>query len=102
MSDNADRFNIDKTNLSLLPVSACEHEARVWMFGAKKYGRSNWKKLWGDDTITTAMDSLLRHSFAILNGESVDPESGEYHAAHIRCNAAMIIEHEENTKNKEA
>jgi hypothetical protein len=70
------------------------------MGGEKKYGRSNWKKLWGEDTVNVAMSSLLRHAFAILNGEVTDAESGEYHAAHIRANAAMLIEYYEVQKDE--
>lgn len=89
----AKRFNKDKIDMSLLPVEACLQEAKVWQLGEKKYGRDNWKKLWGDDTIQVAMASLLRHAFAILDGQINDPETGLDHAAHIRCNAAMILEY---------
>lgn len=98
MTDKAKRFNQDKIDLSLLPTIACKEEAKVWMFGAEKYGRVNWKKLWGDDTVNVAMASLLRHAFAILDGEVNDKESGLDHAAHIRCNAAMILEHRAKAK----
>jgi len=93
MSETAKRFNDDKVDFSLLPVEACKSESRVWMFGERKYDRGNWKKLWGEKTIDVAIASLLRHAFAILDGEIRDPESGEYHAGHIRCNAAMLIEY---------
>jgi len=93
MSNQASRFNTGKIDLALLPAAACQEEARVWMMGEEKYGRDNWKKLWGDQTITVVMASLLRHAFSILDGETVDSESGLDHAAHIRCNAAMIIEY---------
>jgi len=92
-ADSADRFNDGKVDLTLVPTEANKAEARVWGFGADKYGRDNWKKLWGDDTVNVVMASLLRHSYAILEGEINDPESGEQHAAHIRCNAAMLIEY---------
>lgn len=91
--DNALRFNQNKVDLTLLPAEACEQECRVWMMGEKKYGRYNWKKLWGPKTVEVAMASLLRHAFAILEGEVNDEESGLDHAAHIRCNAAMILEY---------
>ena len=61
------------------------------MAGAEKYDRNNWKKLWGDQTVEVVMASLLRHAFAIQKGEMLDEESGLPHAAHIRCNAAMLI-----------
>ncbi len=89
----AKRFNSGKPQLSLLPAIACEEEAKVWEFGAKKYGRSNWRSLWGDNTTNVALDSALRHLFAMLDGEMIDKESGLYHAAHARCNLAMILEY---------
>lgn len=89
----ADRFNEGKIDLTLIPTAAQREEALVWMNGEKKYGRSNWKKLWGDKTVETVMASLLRHANAILDGEVNDSESGLMHAGHIRCNAAMLIEY---------
>jgi hypothetical protein len=100
MSDKAKRFNSGKVDLSLLPVDACMEEAKVWMSGADKYGRNNWEKLWGDDTTNVVMASLLRHAFAILAGETHDPESGLLHAAHLRCNAAMLIKYEKDKEEK--
>jgi hypothetical protein len=78
----------DKPKLSLIPRKAQEAEARVWAFGAQKYGRGNYRKgfAW-----SRALDALLRHATAISGGEFRDPETGEHHAAHIRCCAAMLI-----------
>ena len=85
------RHNEGKIDYTLLPIDALQAEARVWQMGEAKYGRNNWQKLWAEDTINVVMASMLRHAFAILEGELLDPESGEHHAAHIRCNAAMLI-----------
>lgn len=93
MTEHALRDNKKKVDLTLLPLIACEEECKVWMFGAVKYGRNDWRKLWGDKTIETANASLLRHALAINEGEIYDKESGLPHAAHIRCNAAMILEY---------
>ena len=89
----AQRDNKDKVDYTLIPVKASKAEARVWMKGAQKYSKDNWKQLWEDDTVDVVMASLLRHAFSILEGEWLDPETGEPHAAHIRCNAAMLIEY---------
>ncbi len=89
----ADRHNLDKIDLSYIPVEGSIQEAAVWEFGAKKYGRNNWKKLWGDDTINVAMASAMRHMLAILDGQLTDDESKLPHAAHVRCNMAMILEY---------
>lgn len=88
---NATRHNKNKVDLSLLPTEACIEECKVWEFGAKVYGRSNWEKLWGDKTVEVVLASMLRHIAALKRGEYYDPESGEQHAGHIRCNAAMLI-----------
>lgn len=92
MGDTAKRFNQGKVDYTLIPVEAQRQEALVWAHGEKKYGRDNWKKLWGESTIVTVMQSLLRHANAIQEGEVLDLESGLPHAAHIRCNAAMLLE----------
>lgn len=99
---NASRYNEGKVDLSLIPVEASMQECKVWQAGAKKYTRNNWKKLWGDDTVNVAMASLLRHAFKILEGEEKDEESGLYHAAHIRCNAAMLLEYYKKEREKDA
>jgi len=98
MTDKAKRFNEGKVDLTLVPTKALKAEARVWMLGEKKYGRNNWEKLWGSDTVNLVMACLLRHAYAILEGEDYDKESGQPHAAHIRANAAMLIEHLDRKK----
>lgn len=82
------RFNLDKPRLELLVPEAMEAEARVWAMGAEKYGEYNWQKgmKW-----TIILACILRHTFAIMRGEDFDKESGELHAAHIKCNASMLI-----------
>ena len=87
----AKRFNSGKVDMTLLPTAAMRAEARVWMKGEEKYGRDNWTKLWGEDTINLCMACALRHSTAIMDGELIDEESGQPHAAHIKCNMSMII-----------
>jgi len=101
----AKRFNTGKIDFTITPVDALIEEAKVWSMGEKKYGRNNWEKLWGDKTVEVVMQSALRHSNAILQGEFIDEESGLQHAAHVRCNMAMLIryfnEHKFKGKTKE-
>lgn len=91
----AKRYNSGKPELvdifKYIPQDAMLEEAAVWKMGAEKYGMNNWEKLWGDDTVKVVMSSLLRHAEAIVRGEINDKESGKQHAAHIRCNAAMLL-----------
>ena len=93
LGEDALRFNEGKTDYTLIPVEAQRQEAAVWKLGTEKYGKDNWKKLWGDESIHVIMASLMRHANAILEGELFDSESELPHAAHIRCNAAMILEY---------
>lgn len=97
----ARRYNKGKVDYTMIPLDALEVEARVWMLGEEKYGPNNWTKLWDEDTPRVAMGSALRHIFAYLSGEDLDPESGVHHLAHVRCNAAMGIRYY-NNKKKEA
>lgn len=85
----ADRFNDGKPQWSMVDFKSLDDMVRVLEFGAKKYSRDNWKK--GLKT-TEIVDSMLRHIYAYLNGEDVDPESGINHTGHIMCNA-MFLSH---------
>ncbi len=78
----------DKAPLALIPPEAEEEEARVWAFGAKKYGLHNFRK---GLSYLRILSALRRHTNAIILGEDVDRETGLPHAAHIRCCAAMLI-----------
>ena len=81
------RYNDGKADLSLIPLSTLEDEARVWMYGEKKYKRFNWMKgmAW-----SIPMACALRHLAAWQNGEDLDPESGQPHLAHAMCNLRML------------
>lgn len=81
------RYNDGKPDLSLIPIATLEDEARVWMYGAKKYSRNNWQKgmAW-----SVPLASLLRHLSAWQAGEDNDPETGLPHLAHISCNVRML------------
>jgi len=91
------KYDDNKPMMYLIPPLAEEAEARVWTYGDKKYTDPvtgepvlfNWKK---GITYSRILSSLQRHLLAIKKGEDIDPETGELHAAAIRCNAAMLIE----------
>lgn len=77
------RYNQGKLKWSLVDFESLEPLVQVLMFGAKKYAPGNWKK---GLKINEIMESSLRHTFAYLNGEDKDPESGLPHLGHIMCN----------------
>ncbi len=77
-----------KPSLALLPTEALEEIAKVMDFGAKKYDADNWR---GGFTYRRVASSLLRHIFAWLKGEDLDPESGLSHLAHAGCNVLFLL-----------
>lgn len=58
--------------------------ARVWEFGATKYGKSNWKDL--DNAEDRYTNALIRHLLA-EEEEDFDNESKLLHATHVAWNA---------------
>lgn len=88
--DKGLRFNEGKTRHDLVPAFAQEQYARVLTKGSIKYEERNWERgmKW-----SKVMASMKRHIIAFEQGEDRDPETGEYHMAHIMCNAAFLTEY---------
>ena len=82
-----DRYNEGKLQWSLVPFSGLEQMVRVLEYGKAKYSADNWKR--GLTTIEIC-ESSLRHTFAFLSGEDIDPESGLPHYAHMQCNTLFL------------
>lgn len=91
-SERGTKYNSGKPKMSLIPSRAEIEEAYVWTMGESKYGKYNWTK---GIPFSEILDALHRHYTAYKSGQTVDPESGRTHMAHIRCCAAMLIEFEQ-------
>lgn len=76
--------------MDLLPPKALNEVAKVFAFGANKYGDHNWR---GGLKWSRLAGASLRHIVAWLGGESIDPESGLNHLSHAACNILMLIEY---------
>ena len=87
------KFDQNKIQLSLLTRESLEAEAKAFAYGAKKYGRDNYKK--GMDW-SRVLDATLRHLTAFIDGEDHDEESGLNHLAHAKTNLAMLIYYYKN------
>lgn len=81
------RYNETKPEWSLVDYDALESMVRVLEYGKKKYSAFNWKK---GLPYTSTIESMLRHIYAFLDGEDLDPESGLPHTGHIMCNAMFL------------
>ena len=86
--EGGNHFDVGKTRYDLVPIDALEEEAKVWAYGAGKYGDGNWEKgiKW-----SRLFASTLRHLFQWWRGEDTDKESGLLHLAHVRCCVGMLI-----------
>jgi hypothetical protein len=114
--EEARRYNEGKLEWNLIDFKQLEAQVQVLMYGAHKYsvfedakgnivtgaevspeaakklklvssGRDNWKT---GLKIRACGDSFLRHFFAYMSGEDIDPESGLPHLGHMGCNLMFM------------
>lgn len=90
-----------KVRMELLPMDALEAVAKIYTFGAEKYGEGKWRQL--QDGSERYRAALLRHMTAECKGEELDPESGLPHCFHEAWNALARVaiyldEHKEETQ----
>ena len=94
------KYDSKKPKMNLLPPKAIVEVAKVLTFGAQKYGAENWKEL--EDLQNRYLAGALRHIFAHMDGEQLDPETGLSHMAHALCCLLFKLEIElENAKIEE-
>lgn len=83
-----------KPRTELISPIAMIELAKVLTFGAKKYEARNWEK---GLLYTRVIGAILRHTWAYLRGETLDPETGLSHMAHVLCEAMFLV-HFESTR----
>ena len=87
-----------KPVFDLLPVESLAEIARVLEFGAKKYDAWNWSRgmkwlrLW---------NACIRHLFAWVAGENIDPETGLSHLAHAGCCILFMLSYEQTGRGED-
>jgi hypothetical protein len=82
-------FDAGKPPVDLVPRELVEGAARAYGYGAGKYSRFNWLK--GGLSQAQLLASAMRHLMAYLNGEDIDPESGESHLDHTAACLGMAM-----------
>ena len=85
-----DRHGDLKPQLWLVPPSATIEEAMVFALGAAKYGPYNWREKSVKAHVYVA--AILRHLFAWMDREDVDPESNRSHLAHVRACCGILLD----------
>lgn len=94
------KYDGEKPKMYLLPPKALLEVSKVLTFGAAKYDEHNWKKL--DNLQNRYTGAALRHIFAHMAGEELDPETGLDHLAHALCCLMFKLEAKlENGESKE-
>ncbi len=91
------KYDSNKVAYHLLPVDALDEVARVFTFGAKKYGERNWEKGLAYSRLYRA---AFHHMIAWWSGEKVDAESGMHPLAHAICCAMFILAMEKRGRYK--
>ncbi len=79
----------DKPDWTLLPVQPIIKVIRVLEFGARKYKRDQWKEV--PDAKRRYLAAAFRHLSAISDGEYIDEDSGQPHAACAVCSLLFLL-----------
>lgn len=79
-----------KPRYSLIPWKAMRTVVAALEYGARKYAPDNWRKI--DEGETRYKEAAMRHLAAVMEGESVDQESGLPHLAHVIVSCLFSLE----------
>lgn len=82
------KHDTEKLRLDLIPTDAVQEVARVYTFGAKKYGDRNWEK---GLLYHRPFGATLRHMYAFWDGEQLDKETNIHHLAHAICELEFLL-----------
>jgi len=98
--DTADSAHFDegKPPLANLPSALLYGVADVIAYGAQKYDMDNWRK---GMSWMKLLNSTLRHVWAFIRGEDLDPESGKPHLAHAACDLGFLLEYAQTCPEKD-
>lgn len=81
------KFDQEKPRYDLIPYAGINEAAKVFAFGAAKYGDRNWELGLSYGRLYAA---LQRHLTSFWAGEELDPESGHHHLGHAACCLLML------------
>jgi hypothetical protein len=78
----------------LLPLNALAYVGKVFLYGAKKYGKHNYMEV--ADGLRRYRNAGFRHMLSDTRGEEIDPESGFLHTG--LAIASLLIKLEKQLK----
>jgi hypothetical protein len=81
-----------KAQIQLFPAAGIIVGSDAMAEGAEKYGPYNWRS--GKVELMQYLRAILAHTYALLDGEDLDPESatGKSHLSGILASAAIIAD----------
>ena len=79
----------EKLDWSLLPIGPIEKVIKVLSHGAEKYSKDNWKNV--PDAKRRYLNAAFRHLSAISDGQWMDEDSGQPHAACAVCSLLFLL-----------
>ena len=87
-SEGGIKLDSEKLRYDLIPPDALEELAKVYTFGARKYGDRNWEKglRWG-----RVFGAVFRHFIAWAKGEDADEETGLHPLAHAAWGCLTLL-----------
>lgn len=88
------KYDQEKAPLGLIPPETLFQIAKVFGFGAEKYGINNWRKDGNSTSWIRTYSSIQRHLNAWLSGQDLDPESGQSHLAHATTQLMILMIHQ--------
>lgn len=77
-----------KSQISLIPKEALWGMGDALGYGAKKYGRHNFRD---GMAYSRLADAAMRHLTQFMDGENNDIESGNNHLFHCLASVAMLV-----------
>ena len=94
------KYDVDKADLTLLPLEPLEEIAAVLMAGANKYTHDGWKSI--PDMRRRYTAALLRHAHAYASNDhpDLDEETKRSHIAHAACCCLFLLWGEKNRKDE--
>lgn len=96
LSNPKQAYGDKKVPLHLVPGAAIAHIAIGLKEGSRKYGAFNWRDT--DVEVQTYVGATLRHLMAYVDGENIDPDSGNHHLSHALASLAILVDAMESDK----
>lgn len=100
MKEKSLRHNEGKLEWSLVDFKSLEPMVRTLQQAYKSgdYPKDNWKI---GMELEEVLNSLMRHTVALMDGEEYDRKSGLHHIGHIMCNCMIYEYHRRKLEDEE-